>query len=117
MNNALTSPGSERFYLAGMLLAVHAAISLASALLMFYGIDPQSDDHVRAARELRKICSKHKVEASGIKHLESLLKAKTPVAYGSFRFEEENAYDARRDAQRFQDWANKNFKGVMRAQE
>jgi hypothetical protein len=78
------------------LLAVHAAIALADAILSGFtkGGRNRSDDHMDAVREIEKLCSARQIESRGAKHLSWLIKKKTDFTYGTERLDPQRDVDA-----------------------
>ena len=96
------------------LLAVHASISLADAVLVaFAGARSNEQDHRSVQEMLRKLCGTMKVSPEGIGHLGWLLGKKTYFAYADSRVLEVDARIARVKAERFKAWVNRNFPEVL----
>jgi hypothetical protein len=99
------------------LLAVHSSISLNDAIAVgITGTRSRSQDHLRAATELERLCKASRVsDRRGIEHFIWLLSKKSDIAYGDRRLDEMFLRTTRDRAERFQAWAYTNFKGVLRA--
>jgi hypothetical protein len=90
------------------LLAVHCAISYNDAVLIgLGGSRPHGENHQAAATALKRACTKARIEAQGVSHLQNLLRAKTDISYGDKRIDEEIAVKLCITAQRFQAWAER----------
>jgi hypothetical protein len=64
------------------LLAVHACIALADAVLVAVGEkQAKLEDHGEAARRLRGFCSAQQIQDAGVKHFDWLLNRKTHFSY------------------------------------
>lgn len=98
------------------LLAVHSAISLSDAICVgLTGKRGKYQDHSRAARELNKLCTSHRVSSrQGIGHFEWLLGQKNAVAYEERGFDDASVRLAVEKAERFNAWAYNHFKEVLR---
>jgi hypothetical protein len=93
---------------AAALLAVHSAISFSDAVLIgFGGTRPRGDNHHEAVAALRRACTKAKIDQNGIRHLQSLLSAKTAVSYGERQIEDERVSAICITSERFQVWAER----------
>jgi hypothetical protein len=89
------------------LLGIHSAISYCDALRSGLGSESvASDDHQRAAQELRSLLVARKRElGEGINRLERLLSQKSEVAYSPKRNSRKDVEAIIQDAQRFALWA------------
>ncbi|MBW4038290.1 MAG: hypothetical protein HIU91_05305 [Acidobacteria bacterium] len=87
------------------LVSIHCAIALNDALLVkLTGKHDVATDHTVAAKRTKRQCSSKKIPASGIKHLEDLLKAKTRVSYSDQRTTFETANRLAVASERFEAW-------------
>jgi hypothetical protein len=96
----------EEYKFSSALLGIHAAVSYCDAIRVGLGSTTlSSDDHRRAAEDLRKQLGDRKFDAhGGMDRLKRLLSYKSMVAYGPF----ESGVDFGRivqDATRFAAWA------------
>jgi hypothetical protein len=93
---------------AAALLAVHSAISYSDALLIgFSGTRPRGENHLEAVIALKRACAKAKVDQNGIKHLQSLVSAKTEISYGEDQIDVERVSKFCVTADRFRVWAER----------
>jgi hypothetical protein len=116
--NALCDPDPEAHAPAVGLLSVHSCIALADALLVAAeGKRPQGDDHMEAARELRRWCSARSIPQNGVKHLEWLVKHKTPFSYDDKYVDVEDLKMAKVKMDQFFKWANETFPDVTQIEE
>jgi hypothetical protein len=98
------------------LLAVHAGISIADALLVFQrgkrGSDP---NHQESVRELNILCSEIHVDNAGVSHYTWLVENKTDLVYDDRRTDyEQHIKKAALQAERFVRWVYKTFPGLAR---
>jgi hypothetical protein len=92
------------------LLAVHASIALADAVLVATeGTHAAGDDHGAAARRLRSWCSANGLPAEGIKHFEWLLDKKTPFSYAERHVREDDLQNAKIKMEQFFVWVFRTF--------
>jgi hypothetical protein len=92
------------------LLAVHASISLADAVLVKYtGRRSTDQDHRVVLSMLTKLCGVHRLPSDGVRHLSWLLGKKTDFAYSDRLVIRSEAESARTKAQQFVTWVNRNF--------
>lgn len=101
------------------LLAIHSAISLNDAIIVgTTGRRSKSEDHRAAAQDLKQVCHEMKVkDLEGVRHFTWLLSKKTLVAYGEDRINEDDLKSTISRSQRFENWAYRNFKEVLRVEE
>ena len=100
------------------LLAVHACIALADAVLVGVGERlAKADNHGEAARRLRDFCSAKRVEDSGIKHFEWLLSNKTHFSYGESAVDPEQLLSGKVKMDQFFKWAFQTFPDVAKIEE
>jgi hypothetical protein len=87
------------------LLAVHAAIAFNDAVLeRLTGAVPKRTDHAEGHRQTKRACSRKKIDAAGVQHLEKLIASKTSYSYAGV-VDQKRAEDAALKAQRFANWA------------
>jgi hypothetical protein len=87
------------------LLAVHSAIAFNDAVLeRLTGSVPKRKEHAEGHRQTKKACSRKKIDAAGVQHLERLIASKTSYSYAGM-VDEKRAQDAALKAQRFAHWA------------
>lgn len=87
------------------LVSIHCAIAFNDALLVkLTGKHEIATDHMVAVKRTKKQCSSKKIAATGIKHLEELLKAKTRVSYSDERTTFEIANRLAVASERFEAW-------------
>lgn len=87
------------------LLAVHSAIAFNDAVLeRLTGAVPIREDHADGHRQTKAVCSRKKINAVGVQHLEKLIASKTSYSYAGM-VDEKRAQDAALKAQRFANWA------------
>jgi hypothetical protein len=100
------------------LLAVHSAISLNDAILAgVTGKRSKREDHPSAARELRRICNKLRIEnRNGIHHFSWLLGKKSDIAYGDQRLTDNLMQLSVDKAEKFSNWAYTYFREVLRVE-
>jgi hypothetical protein len=97
------------------LLAVHASISLADAVLVAYlGVRSSDQDHAAVVKSLAKLCGDRRVPPDGINRLRWLLGRKTDFAYSERQVLEDEAKAASIKAEQFVTWVNNNFREVIR---
>jgi len=97
------------------LLAVHACIALADAVLVGVGErQAKPEDHGEAARRLHGYCTAKKVEDAGLKHFEWLLGKKTLFSYGQRGVDEMELLVAKTKMEQFFAWASRAFPEVAR---
>jgi hypothetical protein len=97
------------------LLAVHATIALADAVLVAVGEKPEAaDDHGEAARRLRGFCSAKQIPPNGVKHFEWLLSHKTRFSYEDRYVDDADLLLARVKMDQFFAWASRAFPEVVR---
>lgn len=100
------------------LLAVHACIALADAVLVaMEGERAQGEDHREAARRLRAWCSVKRLADGGIKHFEWLLGRKNAFSYEERRVEADELRAAKVKMQQFFAWAFQTFPPVAQISE
>ena len=95
--------GGGKYTTAIPLLAVHAGISMADALLVFQrgkrGNDP---NHQESVRELKGLCSEMHVDNAGVSHYAWLVENKTNLVYDDHRTDyEQHTKEAALHAERF----------------
>ena len=96
-----------KFRYSPALIGIHCAISYSDALRTGMGCaDVSSDDHQRAASDLRsRLASRRFEKQQGTKHLERLLSKKGRIAYSSDAAREDEIEDIVKRAKRFAAWA------------
>jgi hypothetical protein len=100
------------------LLAVHACIALADAILVAVeGVRAQGADHAEAARRLRAWCSKQRLADGGIKHFEWLLGRKNAFSYDDRRVDPAELRAAKVKMEQFFAWAFQTFPHVAQISE
>lgn len=100
------------------LLAVHAAIALADAILVATeGSRSKSENHADASRRLRDWCSAKRLEATGIKHFEWLLENKTHFSYGERPVLAERLQASKMKLDQFFVWVLRTFPDVTNLEE
>jgi hypothetical protein len=88
------------------LLAVHASIALADALLVALGgVRAKRTSHAEAAKELRASCTARSLPESGIKHFEWLLGNKHHFSYDAKRVDSNELLLAKVKMDQFFAWA------------
>ncbi len=103
----LLCKGDQQYEGAVPLLAVHSAISLADAVLVQFIGKRGSSSHREAAAALRTLCGQAK--ASGVAHLEKLVRNKTDWEYGDRVVAPDEIDLAYNQAERFYAWVNNSF--------
>ena len=104
----LCHDGIEAYASAVALLAVHSAISFGDAVLVsLTGRRSQAQDHRQAIKAITAACKRARIQTDGIKHLRSLVGAKTDVSYGDREVDKQNAEILYVTASRFQTWAER----------
>lgn len=92
------------------LLAVHAGIALADAVLVsLTGKRSTAENHEETIPTLKKMCGKHKRNADGISHYEWLVQKKSYFAYGDRRVRSEDVVTARVHVERMATWVYQTF--------
>ena len=87
------------------LVSIHCAIALNDAFLVkLTGRHNSSSDHMESVRRSKRQCSTKRIDASGLKHLEELLKAKTKVSYSEEKTTIEAANRLAVASERFETW-------------
>jgi hypothetical protein len=106
----------HRYGYAVALLAVHAAISVADAVLIAYtGRRSNDRDHRTALGALRELCGLRGADREGIRQLGWLLSRKTDFAYGDKRIDlTKDVAHAKDSAERFFAWAYRQFPEIGR---
>lgn len=100
------------------LLAVHACIALADAILVAVeGERAQGQDHGEAARRLRAWCSAKRAQDGGIRHFEWLLGRKNAFSYDDRRVETADLLAAKMKMEQFFAWAFQTFPSVAQISE
>lgn len=101
------------------LLAVHASIALADAILASVASeDPRKrDDHAVAARALGDWCSANSLSSEGTKHFAWLLGRKSRFSYESSRVESSDFDNAKVRMDRFFAWGFRTFPEVAQLKE
>ncbi|WP_437580659.1 hypothetical protein [Sorangium sp. So ce887] len=100
------------------LLAVHACIALADAVLVAVGEKhAKAEDHGEAARRLRGWCSTKQLQDGGVKHFEWLLSRKTHFSYEDRYVDEGDLLLARVKMDQFFVWASQAFPDVAQLKE
>ena len=100
------------------LLAVHACIALADAVLVAVGEKQnRADDHGEAARRLRGWCSAKAIQDSGLRHFEWLLARKTHFSYDDRYMDGGELLLAKVKMDQFFTWAFQAFPEVARIKE
>ena len=99
-----------------VLLAVHASISFADAVLIAcLGQRSRDQDHTAAIRDLRALCRTRRIDEKGIAHFSWLLQRKTDFSYGDHPLSGHTEVQlAIVNAERFQTWVYRTF-GEVRA--
>ena len=99
------------------LLAVHAAISLADAILIgCTGKRGNEQDHRAAIGALSRLCGERRINRDGIGHYRWLIEKKTPFSYGDRRLDpDKDNNNAMVKAERFTVWAYKYFDVIAKA--
>lgn len=101
------------------LLSVHACIALTDAILA--SVEPDEpkkrDDHSSAARDLRRWCSAHSLEVTGVKHLDWLLGRKNRFSYESTRVELTDFGKAKIKMDQYFAWAFRMFPKVAQLED
>ena len=94
-----------------VLLAVHASISFADAVLIAcLGQRSRDQDHTAAIRDLRALCRTRRIDEKGIAHFSWLLQRKTDFSYGDHpRYGHTDVQSAMLNAERFQTWVYRTF--------
>lgn len=100
----LCHDGMDAYASAVALLAVHSAISFGDAVLISL-TGRRARVHRQAVTAITAACKKARIQADGIKHLSSLVSAKTDVSYGDKDVDKEKAEILYVAAERFQAWA------------
>jgi len=97
---------------ASALLAIHGALSYGDALRSGMGItNLSSDDHTRAAIDLRKLLVDRKYkDLKGPDRLRTLLSRKSRIAYAPDAARENEIEDILKQAERFAIWAEETGK-------
>jgi hypothetical protein len=108
--------GEESYAEAVPLLAVHAAISLADAILVGLAGERGSDvNHKETVKALKQLCASKKRSLDGLKHLSWLLENKTELIYGDKRLDPDSQIKgAGLHAERFTVWAYNTFPEIAR---
>jgi hypothetical protein len=98
------------------LLAVHAAISLADAVLVGYtGKRGNEQNHQVVLGHLRNLCHSQGIDDAGVTHLTWLLGKKTDFAYGDKRLGLAGEIKmAMLKVERFVTWASNGFPEIAR---
>jgi hypothetical protein len=106
----------HRYGYAVALLAVHAAISIADAILIACtGQRSNERDHRTVLNNLRGLCGSHGADQEGVRQLTWLLSQKTDFAYGDKRIDfSKDVTHARVSADRFFAWAYRHFPEIGR---
>jgi hypothetical protein len=87
------------------LLDVHSAIAFNDAVLeKLTGAVHKGQNHSEATRKTKAACSKKKIDASGVIHIERLVAKKTSYSYSGI-VDSSNAQDAADKAEKFANWA------------
>jgi hypothetical protein len=87
------------------LVSIHCAIAFNDALLVkLTGKHEIDTDHMVAVKRTKKQCTSKKIPATGIRHLEDLLRAKTRVSYSDERTTFETANRLAVASERFEAW-------------
>jgi hypothetical protein len=87
------------------LVSIHCAIAFNDALLVkLTGKHEVATDHMIAVKRTKKQCTTKKIPATGIRHLEDLLRAKTRVSYSDERTTFETANRLAVASERFEAW-------------
>lgn len=87
------------------LVSIHCAIALNDALLFkLTKRSHRGEDHMAVVRVTKKQCSSHGIPATGIRHLEDLVRAKTRVSYSEERTTIEVATRLAIASERFETW-------------
>lgn len=94
------------------LLGIHGAMSYGDALRVGMGGKKlSSDDHSRAASELKSLLDSRGVEQQqGVKHLRLLLSRKSRISYSSETVRKNEVEDIVKRVMRFADWAEETGK-------
>lgn len=93
------------------LLAVHAGISLADAILIACtGRRSNEQDHHSVLQPLRALCGSRNTDQEGLNHLAWIISQKTDFAYGNRRLDPDKEVTmATLRAERFVAWAYRCF--------
>jgi hypothetical protein len=97
----------DAFGYSSALLGIHGAISYSDALRAGMGSKKlSSEDHSRAASELKSLLDSRRFERQqGVKHFKLLLSCKTRISYASETVTKNEIEDIVKQAVRFADWA------------
>jgi len=97
----------DAFAYSSALLGIHGAISYADALRIGLGSKKlSSDDHSRAASELKSLLDSREFDKQqGVKHYRLLLARKSRISYAAETVRKDEAEDIVKRAKRFADWA------------
>ncbi|MDQ2925399.1 MAG: hypothetical protein M3R43_07590 [Acidobacteriota bacterium] len=97
--------GSQEYTAALALVSIHSAIAFNDALLIkLSGQHLPTEDHMAAVNRTRSQCSANGIGADGIKHLKTLVAAKTKVSYSGQRTSIETATALSVASERFETW-------------
>jgi len=97
------------------LLAVHSAISLNDALLVQWtGKWTQGKSHQEAVNQTERECGRRQIDKAGLKHLRTLVGDKSAISYGDKSTSHSTARSLAESAKRFEAWAFKNCKEIVR---
>jgi hypothetical protein len=104
----------EGYRYSSALLGIHSAISYCDALRIGMGSKKlSSDDHSRAAEELKSLLNACEFEQQqGVKHLRLLLSRKSRISYAAETMRPNEVEDIVKRAMRFADWAEKTGKAL-----
>jgi hypothetical protein len=92
------------------LLAVHAAIAFADAILVLKtGERSTAQDHKEVIGKLRIVCGELKRDPSGLSQLSRLIASKDHFAYGDRRITMTDIQSARDQVDRFATWVYRAF--------
>jgi hypothetical protein len=101
------------FASATALLSVHSGIALNDALLSVWrGKTLKSEDHRAAVRATEAECKARKLDTSGIRHLDTLIRSKSSISYGDEPVTQEKAKALAVTASRFEAWTFKTCKEI-----
>lgn len=99
------------------LLGIHSAISYSDALRAGMGSKKlSSDDHSRAAEELKSLLDSCEFDQQqGVKHLRLLLSRKSRISYSAETVRKNEVEDIVKRAKRFGDWAEETGRALSKA--
>ncbi len=96
------------------LLAVHAGIALADAVLIeLTGKRSTAVNHEQAGSTLKKACGRRAKNSDGVRHFEWLVNKKDYFAYGERRVRPEDVAAAQVQLERMVSWVNLTFPDLL----